>query len=92
MEEDKFVTLEMFEKYHEQLMNYIGIHDGLMLNKETICPKCGNYMIFNMRYNAGCPIVEYKCSCGYSTSNGSYTTDNKTHMNKDINNVISNHT
>ena len=41
MDEKKFVTLEMFEKYHENLMDYIGIHDDLILNGETTCPKCG---------------------------------------------------
>lgn len=41
MSERKFITLEMFEKYHEQLIDYIGIHDDLILNGETICPKCG---------------------------------------------------
>ena len=42
MDEKKFVTLEMFEKYHENLMNYIGMHDDLMLDGETTCPKCGS--------------------------------------------------
>ncbi len=41
MSEKKFVTLEMFEKYHKNLMNYIGMHDDLMLDGKTICPKCG---------------------------------------------------
>lgn len=41
MSENKYVTLEMFEKYHENLMNYIGMHDDLMLKGETTCPKCG---------------------------------------------------
>ena len=41
MDEKKFVTLEMFEKYHEQLMDYISMHDDLMLNGETVCRKCG---------------------------------------------------
>lgn len=39
--ETKFVTLEMFEQYHKNLMNYIGMHDDLMLDGFTICPKCG---------------------------------------------------
>lgn len=38
---DKIVTLEIFEKYHEQLIEYIKKHDDLMLNGETICSKCG---------------------------------------------------
>lgn len=41
MNEKKFVTLEMFEKYHENLMNYISMHDDLMLDGKTTCPKCG---------------------------------------------------
>lgn len=41
MEEKKFVTLEAFEEYHKKLMEYIGIHDDLMLDGETTCPKCG---------------------------------------------------
>ena len=41
MDETKYVTLEMFEKYHEKLMEYIGIHDDLILNGITTCPKCG---------------------------------------------------
>lgn len=39
--EIKYVTLEMFEEYHKNLMNYIGMHDDLMLEGETTCPKCG---------------------------------------------------
>ena len=39
--EKKFVTLEMFEKYDKMLKEYIGMHDDLMLNGETTCPKCG---------------------------------------------------
>lgn len=39
MDEKKFVTLEMFEKYHEQLMRHITGNDGL--TQEEICPKCG---------------------------------------------------
>ena len=41
MDEKKYVTWEAFEEYHKNLMNYIGMHDDLMLNGETICPKCG---------------------------------------------------
>ena len=39
--EKKFVTYEMFEQYHKSLINYIGIHDDLMLEGKTTCPKCG---------------------------------------------------
>ena len=39
--ETKFVTYEMFEEYHKRLMEYIGMHDDLMLEGETTCPKCG---------------------------------------------------
>ena len=56
------------------------------------CPKCGSYMTFNMRYNAGYPVVEYHCSCGYSTSDECCTTDNKTYADKDIGSVVTNHT
>ena len=31
MDEKKFVTLEMFKKYHENLMGYIENGDGLIL-------------------------------------------------------------
>ena len=41
MSETKYVTYEMFEQYHKNLMEYIGMHDDLMLNGETTCPKCG---------------------------------------------------
>ena len=41
MDKNKFVTWEMFELYHKNLMDYIGIHDDLMLEGETTCPKCG---------------------------------------------------
>lgn len=39
--EIKFVTMEMFEEYHKKLMEYIGMHDDLMLEGKTTCPKCG---------------------------------------------------
>lgn len=41
MDEKKFVTWEAFEQYHKNLMEYIGMHDDLILNGETTCPKCG---------------------------------------------------
>lgn len=41
MEEKKLVTYEAFEKYHKRLIEYIEMHDDLILNGETICPKCG---------------------------------------------------
>lgn len=41
MDENKFVTWEAFEQYHKKLMEYIGMHDDLMLDGFTICPKCG---------------------------------------------------
>lgn len=41
MDEKKIVTIEMFEQYHKRLMEYIGIHDDLMLNGKATCPKCG---------------------------------------------------
>lgn len=39
-DEKKYVTIEMFEQYHKKLMEYIGMHDDLMLEGFTICPKC----------------------------------------------------
>lgn len=39
--ETKYVTYEMFEAYHNKLMEHIGMHDDLMLDGFTICPKCG---------------------------------------------------
>lgn len=53
MNEKKFVTFEMFEKYHEQLMTYIGMHDDLMLNGETTCPKCGATITSDKCENCG---------------------------------------
>lgn len=44
MDEKKYVTLEMFEQYHKKLMEYIGMHDDLMLEGKTTCPKCGGIM------------------------------------------------
>jgi histidinol phosphatase-like enzyme len=44
MSETKYVTWEMFEQYHKKLMEYIGMHDDLMLDGFTICPKCGEIM------------------------------------------------
>lgn len=41
MDENKYVTLEMFEQYHKKLMEYIGMHDDLTFKGETACPKCG---------------------------------------------------
>ena len=41
MDEKKYVTIEMFEQYHKKLMEYIGMHDDLMLEGVTTCPKCG---------------------------------------------------
>ena len=42
MDEKKFVTLEMFQEYHKRLVEYIGLRDGLILDEETVCPKCGS--------------------------------------------------
>ena len=41
MDEKKYVTWEMFEEYHKKLIDFIGMHDDLMLKGETTCPKCG---------------------------------------------------
>jgi recombinational DNA repair protein RecR len=55
---DKYVSLEMFEKWHQQLMDYIGIHDDLMLDGETICPKCGEIMTTDKCENCKSPKKE----------------------------------
>lgn len=44
MDENKYVTIEMFEKYHQMLMDYIGIHDNLVLHGYAFCPKCGEVL------------------------------------------------
>ena len=44
MDEKKYITYEMFAQYHKKLMEYIGIHDDLMLDGFTVCPKCGAIM------------------------------------------------
>ena len=49
MDEKKYVTLEVFEEYHKKLLEYIEMHDELILNGETTCPKCGTV------------ITSYKC-------------------------------
>lgn len=36
MKENKYVTWEMFQKYHEQLMDYIISRDGLTIDGEEI--------------------------------------------------------
>ena len=41
IDEKKLVTIDVFEKYHEMLVDYIDIHDQLILNGEATCPKCG---------------------------------------------------
>ena len=41
MDEKKYVTWEMFEEYHKKLMEYIGMHDDLILNGKTTSQKCG---------------------------------------------------
>ena len=58
MDETKYVTLEMFEKYHEKLMEYIGIHDDLILNGITTCPKCGATMTSDKCENCNATIEE----------------------------------
>lgn len=37
MNEKKLVTWEMFKKYHEHLVGYIGENDGLILDDEDTC-------------------------------------------------------
>ena len=58
MDETKYVTLEMFEKYHEKLMEYLGIHDDLILNGITTCPKCGATMTSDKCENCNATIEE----------------------------------
>ena len=41
MDEKKFVTWEMFEQYNKKLIEYMKMHDDLMLEGKTTCPKCG---------------------------------------------------
>ena len=33
-----------------------------------MCPRCGHYMAFQMKYVAGQPVVTWRCLCGYDTS------------------------
>lgn len=42
MDEKKFVTWEMFKKYHEFLVGYINEQDESILEDEVICSKCGS--------------------------------------------------
>ena len=49
----KIVTIEMFEKYHTLLIQYITMRDGLIIEGKTTCPNCG------------ADITSYKCeNCG----------------------------
>ena len=34
------VTMEMFEKYHELLVQYIDARDSLILEGKATCPNC----------------------------------------------------
>ena len=45
----KLVTIEMFERYHTLLMQYITMRDELIFKGHTICPNCGE------------EITSYKC-------------------------------
>lgn len=56
------------------------------------CPKCGSYLYFSMRYVCGLPIITYFCTCGYSSENEAYATDNKTHIDKDCKFISTDHT
>lgn len=56
------------------------------------CPKCGNFMIFKMKYSCGYPVIEYRCFCGYSTFNESLRTDSKTNVENDVVDTLTNHT
>ena len=47
------------------------------------CPKCKTDMDFCMKYNAGNPIIIWRCIyCGYSSENEVLQTDNKTYIDK----------
>ena len=39
---ENFVTFEAFKEYDKKLKEYIGMHDDLILEGKTICPKCGS--------------------------------------------------
>ena len=41
IDEKKLVTMDVFELYHENLVDYINIHDQLTMKGEATCPKCG---------------------------------------------------
>ena len=58
MDQKKYVTWEAFEEYHKKLIEYIRMHDDLMLNGETTCPKCG------------ATITSYKCENCSTENNG----------------------
>ena len=64
MDEKKFVTLEMFEEYNKKLMEYIGMHDDLILNGKTAyCPICDKEMLVSSSDTiTNCP------TCGHHLS------------------------
>ena len=45
MSDNRMVTQEVFEEYHKRLLEYIGIHDDLVLEGKSVCPKCGATII-----------------------------------------------
>ena len=52
------VTIEVFEKYHKLLMQYITMRDDLIIKGKTTCPNCGE------------EITSYKCdNCGTDYEN-----------------------
>lgn len=69
MSETKYVTWEMFEEYHKKLVEYIGMHDDLILFGYTTCPKCG------------ATITNDKCD---KCSNYNFEEDGLTDQNKDF--------
>lgn len=45
-----------------------------------MCPRCGHYMTFGMKYVAGQPVVTWRCLCGYNTSKERIYVTNNTAM------------
>ena len=47
------VTIDMFRKYNELLMQYATVRDSLILDGKTTCPNCGS------------ELTSFKCeNCG----------------------------
>lgn len=46
--------------------------------EHNICPICGGYMGFSIKYVWGQPVIEWRCSCGYDSSQVETVTSNTT--------------